>query len=494
MGAAAILFISGHCQFRFCAVSRAETLPSSADVLDLTSGFQECVWASAFRLTPMWNQDGKITVLASVNVSRADRDYEVLCELNSWNLLEHPFQDAVSSRFREGFGVAVGQFRSRGAEPRGSQGALLLDRAQSDEQKGGGALEIAGLDTWEPGGVITERTMRIPVASHRLILDSFGIESGKEGSFCAAVIGLGGEEESVGVHFISESGQCFAPFVSEAGNTYRCPESGTFPYRASFALGMSESNAPYVVGFFASLDTVFTFRFDPEVKHEKIPLLLQEDVSSRGAHIVASAANQGSLAGADRFYLVHDFAEAVFLSSDSEGDSSPDWKQFVFTPNETNHLAPVLLKIDCKEYQPKGNHGRVATLGFTTCQSGTLGIAATVNSLGLSRRLVTLGMGGGEGSNIAVLRRVRIDPFSRGIFDGTYSLLLKVSGREYMLLAPTYIPLRESDLGLPPEGSMSIARFDEVNLKSSGGTFLRPLEVYSLQPQEYLKRKYMWMR
>ncbi len=122
-----LIFAPGHCQLGLCAGSVAEATPDSPNVLDLTSDFQENEWARASRLTPIWNRDGKTAVLISVNVLRAGRDYEILCELNSWNLLEHPFDEGISSRYRNGGGFVGGQFRGRGGESGGNQGALLLD-------------------------------------------------------------------------------------------------------------------------------------------------------------------------------------------------------------------------------------------------------------------------------------------------------------------------------------------------------------------------------
>jgi len=53
------------------------------------------------------------------------------------------------------------------------------------------------------------------------------------------------------------------------------------------------------------------------------------------------------------------------------------------------------------------------------------------------------------------------------------------------MISPSSTSFFQTDLGIPPAGSISIATVDELQLGDHGGSFLRPLEVYSLEANEF---------
>ena len=493
-----------HARFEVLTARRIETLAgveelahaepaigaadNAGDTLDFWEESKPVRWSEAFDLMPMWGGPEGPRLLVGVNVLLAGSRYRVFTEYSPDSFHADPWRrperKAGSGKFLRGYGEQLGQVFFRDSEGKSGQGTLITKFIDQESSSDLVPLVVDCFQIWLPG----RRTFEVEVPNRISVVptlfDSFALLGASDTEVTVGMLGFDDSAETLGVNFLAGAGREFWPLTLPNAQPFNLAGRELAKCHASMELGRTAGGELFVVGFLSTETFFYTFRFDPRDRSEVIKLEPHANLKPYPAHIIGNALNQGGGPSDDRFYLVRESSEPVFLNNPNE--VAPSWNVFEFQSEPGQPLGLVSLNVGSKEYDPGDMlYGSTEALGLASCSGGGLGGIATIRCASERQRLLTLGLGGSKGNRSADLRRLRIDPFNRAIFSAEHSLLWRVLEGKYLMISPSSTSFFQTDLGIPPAGSISIATVDELQLGDHGGSFLRPLEVYSLEANEF---------
>ncbi|MCP4198724.1 MAG: hypothetical protein GY762_16380 [Proteobacteria bacterium] len=455
----------------------------------LWNDFSDVQWAKASNLISMWSEKQGPRLLVATNVLVAGLEHRVFAEYSPDHFHPDPWRrpkrSSKTARFLEGYGKSLGQtIEQKGKETR-SQGALIAGFCDAEAGSTDDLLIVETLHAWLPGRRVSRLEAPAGIRTVRSLFDSFAVLGPLVTDTVIGVIGVDESDTIIGVHLVNAGEKHFLPFHLAKAGFPKVVSQALSQCNASMELGRTAEGELFVIGFLSTEAHFFSFRFDLNKNLKSIKLESHEALSPYPAHIIGSTSNQGRKSSGDRFFLVREPSGRLFL--DDSGPATPEWCVYEFGSGAEQSLVPVFLNVGPNEYDPgTWLYGSTEALGLVTCQDGKLGGVATVLCAAERQRLLMLGLGGSKGVRQAETRRMRIDPFSRGVFSEEHSLLWRTGDRRYMFISPSYTSFLLADLGIPSVGSMSIATMDEMHLEGTAETFLRPLEVFHLEANEYI--------
>ncbi len=455
----------------------------------LWSNLSDVQWPKASSLIPMWSEKLGPRLLVANNALVTGLEYRIFAEYSpdhfhpdSW---WRPKPSSKAARYLEGYGKPLGQVIEQEGKETLGQGALIAGFCETEGRSGDESLTVETLHVWLPGRRVLRLEAPTGIRTAGSIFDSFAVISPQVTEATVGVIGVDVSGTKVGVHLVSSGRRHFLPFHLAETGFPQVTDRILSQCHASMELGRNAAGELFVIGFLSTETHFFTFRFALDENPEAIKLESHGTLGPYPAYIIGSTSNQGSNSSGDRFFLVREPLMRVFL--DHSEPATPEWCVYEFLSDAKQSLAPVLLDIGSNEYDPGSwLYGSTEALGLVTCQDGKLGGVATILCAAERQRLLTLGLGGSKGVRQAGLRRMRIDPFSRGAFSREHSLLWRTGDKRYMFVSPSHTSFFLADLGIPSVGSMSISTMDEIHLEGTAESFLRPLEVFHLEANEYI--------